>query len=858
MQGIWAFLALCLIRCQAEGFSAEVRRLARSEPAPSKIKATRSAKQLSCSGTDFVYDEHSALSEEHLNRAEVSLAGAFRLQRLYNKLKTGTEDIKIAVLGGSVEHCHTCPPPFNDPWQQYVSRWLKKAFALKHPPLTRIVDVQLGTGVIRLKSAFDFSNKTQARDLRTYDLVLVAGLTNYPLSAPKSNNITFVKGIEINRYYAEAFLRELLAEPHAPAVLIVAWLNDHWWKTSTAHDMSMHTGMAHRWGTWQDEVYQFLAMYYEISMVSGRNALLHSMFVSTANPYLEPRFNHTELVTDRLHPTPLGHNVFGQLVIRFLCKQLKSIQDGPPPVTAANSSVREYHLPPPVFSNASRLVALRRVADFSGFPEDMTLNLMLSNDSGEAVSESSANLSRNPDDVAPLKITDGLRAMGVLPSVQAKSSNSSGIDPDVFFKRELHAAVLPLLFMEAVCWVRQGMTSSSGATVQDESARGQGVARRPFALEPLRLLGVSHIVLMHDDITHPNMFHNSMASFVQFGRYWVPFFFALSGYVLYLSQRGAPQVRDPVEFVRRRMVGVYPMFLVGVLVSLSAAEAPLAAAAQYANGQLLPGFLMIDSWAEPYGTTSPNAPAWFLCTLFCFWLCFPRWYSFVHNLRSGWTAVLFAYVSSCCIPMAYKVSLLLAHRPHLIPPPTPFASFHPLSNWPPFVFGMGVARLSLDARFDKQPALVQHYAASVALGTLLLVFYFLPWPMPGCPGGTLEIWMLRGPLLLPFYGVLLFFVPAGEDLLLKPDILESPIGLLLGSVSGPLFALHWPVQTWMVNKVVKPRAWYIVAAQFLAAFTYHYAEESIRGKPRRSGKGATCSAHKGDCGPVSPERQTTS
>merc|ERR1719491_1562398 len=128
-----------------------------------------------------------------MERAEVNLAGSFRFRRLLEKLQRNQETISVAVIGGSVEHCHTCPA-FTHTWHQYVSKWLRKAFDLKRMPTTKIVDLQLPPGgVIPLRAPFDFANKTQAKDLLGHDLVLIAGLTNYPLSVPKANNVSYVK-----------------------------------------------------------------------------------------------------------------------------------------------------------------------------------------------------------------------------------------------------------------------------------------------------------------------------------------------------------------------------------------------------------------------------------------------------------------------------------------------------------------------------------------------------------------------------------------------------------------------------------------------------------------------------------------
>jgi peptidoglycan/LPS O-acetylase OafA/YrhL len=156
-----------------------------------------------------------------------------------------------------------------------------------------------------------------------------------------------------------------------------------------------------------------------------------------------------------------------------------------------------------------------------------------------------------------------------------------------------------------------------------------------------------------------------------------------------------------------------------------------------------------------------------------------------------------------------------------------FGIYHPLANWQSFFFGMCLARLLPDLKVGEH---LPKFAASAALAVLLCIFLFAPPPDSECFTFSLA----RGPLLLPLYALLLIFVPQGQDLLLRPEILESKPALWLGAMSGSLFILHAPIRhviDWACGPDAVPQ-WLVFAVMFAVSAIYHELQQHILGSNR--------------------------
>jgi len=569
-------------------------------------------------------------------------------------------------------------------------------------------------------------------------------------------------------------------------------------------------GLEWDYSTWEDESYTFLASYYEVSMVSLRSALLHSSEIeSTSDVPIGPRLKAKDLFRDAVHPTDLGYALWSQALEFALCEQFRLI-DNPSFVSENHQDsqwinsftkprevqLREVQLPPAVFSNPAHQLALRRGSELSGFSK----------------LEESINMSDVPQDMLP------------------EGTNASSLDS------EMRVTLLPLLVLEGCAWFGVGQASTLAP-----SPRDLGADLHTFALEPFRFLGVFHIVLMHEAAARMQDFWWRIPA--TFGKYWVQFFFVLSGFALYISQRGAPEVSNPGSFIMKRVCGIYPAYLIGTIVALAVAEVPLQATWNYLFRDSIGGFLLVDSWTFPYGSQSPDGPAWFACTLLAFWLCFPHWYQFLHGLSSPKVAMVFAYLSTFGLPVLYAVKNLDCGRS--ITACTlwgqyaecvcaawgPFVEFHPLSNWQTFFFGMCLGRILQDCKPEDVPVTLRKAAAMISFLILVSVPMLLPVPS----NNVSTLFFDKGPLLLPSFASLIYFTALGEDALLKPAILENQTLQYLGSVSGHLFLLHWPVRLLVARMSAGAAPVYLtVTLQLIVAIAVYEAQKKILG-PLRSG-----------------------
>jgi peptidoglycan/LPS O-acetylase OafA/YrhL len=315
----------------------------------------------------------------------------------------------------------------------------------------------------------------------------------------------------------------------------------------------------------------------------------------------------------------------------------------------------------------------------------------------------------------------------------------------------------------------------------------------------------------------------------KFGQYWVQFFFALSGLVLYISQGGKHEVASSSMFVMKRIRGVFPAYLIGTLLALLARPQ---VAWNYLSQEL--GFMMVQTWFNPYGTAfPPDGPAWFVCTLFAFWLCFPHWYGFLHGFRWPKLAMLFAYLSTFGIPLVY---FFLDDSGSTTG--SSFSNYNPLSNWQTFFFGMCLGRILQDLTPEDVPQALGKVAASSALVVLASLPFLLPSLGVGLHNATSTVFFDKGPFLLPFFAVLLFFVPLGLDVLLKPAVLESTFCKYLGEVSGDLFLLHYPIKLIVDHTGLDIGVPLLLILQILVAVAFHEMQKTVMGPGRsnRDGK----------------------
>lgn len=346
--------------------------------------------------------------------------------------------------------------------------------------------------------------------------------------------------------------------------------------------------------------------------------------------------------------------------------------------------------------------------------------------------------------------------------------------------------------------------TSSQSAVATVANQPDYEAMHMLALEPFRFLGVLHIVLYNNVIGSLVDVGSFWTRFASWGRYWVQFFFVLSGFVLYVSQKDSVDIADKKTFFRNRFYSTYPGYLVGCLLGLLGAQWPFQTAWDYASVGYVPGLLLMDSWFPPFGTTSPDDPGWLLCTMAAFYFFFPSWYRFVRASQVPKLLAGIALLSGLPLP------LICAIRGNVH---ADFARRHPLANWQKFFFGICLGRLLPEVK--KAPALLRKVGVSLTLLALLLAFAVVQ--PPTTPTRQVFDLLLDGPVLLPIFGLILFLLPIGEDLILSPRVLQSETLLWLGSISAQLYILHAPVHQIMHRIFHSPSLKITLAAQLVTA-----------------------------------------
>jgi peptidoglycan/LPS O-acetylase OafA/YrhL len=392
--------------------------------------------------------------------------------------------------------------------------------------------------------------------------------------------------------------------------------------------------------------------------------------------------------------------------------------------------------------------------------------------------------------------------------------------------------------LEAICLFFASPLASDGHI--------QPAVLQPLALQPLRFLGVAIIVFHHEVATWQvlptdefQVLWNLCKHIGGWGEVMVQFFLALSGFVLFLNQKGAPEVPSAAVFIWKRVVGVYPAYVASILLGIVADPHPSRMLSRYIDGHDLPGFLMIDSWAYPY-LYAPNLPAWFVCSIFFNWLCFPRSYRCIRNVNSPGRAAFLAWLSSFAIPAVHTARWLHLtwDEPGGGSPPTNFAFWNPLSNWQPFVFGMCLARLTAEVELQRLPLIFRQAGASVACAILVIIFFLVPHPpsmilnpndpTPDPAPNPLRMFFHKGPLLLPVFAVLLVLVPLGEDLVLRPQFLQNSWTLWLGSVSAELYLFHFPARLILHRFLDSPPSSLTFCVQFAVAIAMNALFKKLR------------------------------
>jgi peptidoglycan/LPS O-acetylase OafA/YrhL len=278
------------------------------------------------------------------------------------------------------------------------------------------------------------------------------------------------------------------------------------------------------------------------------------------------------------------------------------------------------------------------------------------------------------------------------------------------------------------------------------------------------------------------------------GRFAVPFFFVLSGFILtYNYADGTLSLRPRAlrDFFVARLARIYPVYLLGLLafipfrlVGLNKELGATEIVGRYFTIELVAGTLLVQSWllVRPVAN-GVNTPGWSLSVEAALYLLFPFFLPLVARLnRAGVVRLAMACVA--IDELIVHVIPRLPAQATLLGVQGPLVYFwHPLTHLPTFVIGMAAARAFLLMPNPSHAVRRGAGLISVVL-TAATVCFFGTWTQAGEPPGHAIHLNLAFAALV----VTLAF-QAGP----VARLLSLPMAVLLGEASYSLYILHQPV-----------------------------------------------------------------
>jgi hypothetical protein len=175
-----------------------------------------------------------------------------------------------------------------------------------------------------------------------------------------------------------------------------------------------------------------------------------------------------------------------------------------------------------------------------------------------------------------------------------------------------------------------GTTPGLGRLNQQLS--GKKSSDRLLGIGFARFVGSCHVVVGH---LYQSSRIQPALGFFRYGFTWVPWFFMLSGFILTHVElgRATPKPIVLTDFLKRRLEGIYPMYALGMLLSVVTFALEHGLTSSPSSLDLLLHACMLQSWVPPTVERGLGllVQCWFLSNLFAYWLCFPRILSWVRE-----------------------------------------------------------------------------------------------------------------------------------------------------------------------------------------------------------------------------------
>jgi peptidoglycan/LPS O-acetylase OafA/YrhL len=306
------------------------------------------------------------------------------------------------------------------------------------------------------------------------------------------------------------------------------------------------------------------------------------------------------------------------------------------------------------------------------------------------------------------------------------------------------------------------------------------------ALTGLRAFTATNIVFFH--FWNPEWF-GPLAPLMDNGYVGVNFFFLLSGFILtynYADRQAAGQF-DSHQFWRTRVSRLYPVYLLGLLISIPILELEwrYRTHREFFLGLSLTA-IMQQGWS-PRLATFWNTPAWTLSCEVAFYLLFPlllviKW---PRKIRSLLLILLFCWLASMVLP-----SLYMWLRPDGLAPITRMSNSYwlraikmtPLPHLPTFTFGIVLSHLNDQLKLSNRSRFWLALGGIAAVSTVMM------------QGSKIPFLLMHNGLISPLFAVVILGL-AGRHAITR--VLSFPLFVAIGEASYCLYILHFNLWRWI-------------------------------------------------------------
>ena len=295
------------------------------------------------------------------------------------------------------------------------------------------------------------------------------------------------------------------------------------------------------------------------------------------------------------------------------------------------------------------------------------------------------------------------------------------------------------------------------------------LAGNKYPLGLARFLGSTHVVLGHlfaKGVTDPIYFFG-------WGFTWVPWFFMLSGFVLFSAYLKNPKEETMLQYVLRRSTTIYPLYAFSLIPAFIIGKSLGTMQADWPT--LLTQCFLMQAWIPQLTEKAMQMHCWFLSCMVVYWFFFKPLAYLLKNLTLLKTALLMTFFFflpwlMILIPVMinepvdwYKDHSYLA-TDTAIDIGVIMLKFHPICYFHVFILGMLLAKLR--QLLDKKAVLSRHGAESwrnpyvIALQFVAPLGYLVLFLVFSVENFQAKLWgyklSARISVLLPFQAMVLF------------------------------------------------------------------------------------------------------